>query len=216
MPDLLWYSLLALTGLLLLPVIVLALPGMRAGGLIALVRAETGFFNAVSKSVGQTVAWLTLAMVLLQFLVVVLRYVYGVSFIAMQESILYAHGLMFTLAAAYTLLMDGHVRVDIFHEKMGPKAAAMVDLVGTLIFLVPFMLVILYYSWSYVADAWRIHEGSRESSGLAYIYLLKTVLLVFAGLLLTQGVALAGKSALLLKGIQIGDAQTGEVQNGPH
>ncbi len=166
----------------------------------ALVARQVKALSFVNSVVGTTVAWLTLAMVVIQFSVVVMRYVYGVNSIALQESVLYAHGVMFTLAAGYTLLADGHVRVDVFYSKLSPKMRAAVDLVGTFVFLIPFMLMILHFAWPYVANAWQIHEGSRESSGLAYIYVLKTVLLIFPALVLAQGIALAGQSALTLAG----------------
>lgn len=157
----------------------------------------TGFSNAV----GKTVTWLVVAMVLVQFAVVVMRYVFGVNFIALQESVLYAHGTLFMLASAYTLLQGGHVRVDIFYANLSPRGKAWVDLLGTTFFLVPLMLLILNASWDYVAISWRIHETSRESSGLQWLYLLKTVIMIFAGMMLLQGIAMAGRASLLIAGL---------------
>jgi len=129
-----------------------------------------------------------------------MRYVFGFNSIALQESVIYAHAIMFMLGSAYTLLAGGHVRVDIFYHSMSERRKAWVDFLGTLFLLVPFMLLILNSSWNYVEGAWRTLEGSRESSGLPYVYLLKSVILGFAGLMLLQGVSVAGRAALVLSG----------------
>ncbi len=198
MPASIWYPTLILTGLLGLPVLTLALGLSRNSAIANLVKRQTAIISRFSHSVGITVAWLVVVMVLIQFTVVVMRYVFGVNSIALQESVLYAHGIMFMLASAYTLLIDGHVRVDIFHAKLSPRGAAWIDLLGTVFFLVPLMLLILNSSWNYVEMSWRIHEGSRESSGIQAVYLLKTVIMIFAGMMLLQGIALAGKASLIL------------------
>lgn len=200
MPDTYWYPVLYAVAALMMPVILLLLPFGDGGRVTALVSAEVKALSRLNRIVGSVVGWLALYMVVAQFVVVVLRYVYGFNSIGLQESVLYAHGILFTLAAGYTLLADGHVRVDIFYSNLSPRMKALVDLIGTLLFLIPFMLTILYFSWTYVANAWSIHEGSRESSGLPYMYALKTVLLIFPALLLAQGIALAGQSALTLTG----------------
>ncbi len=200
MPEPLWYAILALTAAFGLPVLALAVFGARASRLAPLVAKQSAAISWLSTSVGVTVAWLVLFMVLVQFAVVVMRYVFGFNSIALQESILYAHGAMFMLASAYTLFIGGHVRVDIFYHAMNTRNQAWVDLLGTALFLVPFMLLVLNFSWNYVEISWRIHEASRETSGLPGVFLLKTVILVFAGLMLLQGMALAGKAALFISG----------------
>ena len=200
MPGTLWYPVLILVAILALPVLALGLLGHRARGLNALVRWQSKVISWLSTTVGVTVAWATLFMVLAQFSVVVMRYVFGFNSIGLQESVIYAHGIMFMLASAYTLLMGGHVQVDIFYHKMSDRSKAWVDFAGTFLLLVPVMLLILYFSWNYVESAWRSLEGSRESSGLPYVYLLKSVILGFAALMLLQGIAKAGRAALVLAG----------------
>lgn len=153
-----------------------------------------------STIVGQATAWLALVMVLVQFLVVVLRYVFGLGFIWMQESIVYMHGVLFMVGAGYTLLNDGHVRVDVFYREASPQRKALINLLGTVLFLLPFCILILWVSWPYVFNAWRVMEGSKETSGLQGIYLLKSVILVFGGLVILQGVAIIARSILTLTG----------------
>jgi len=153
----------------------------------------------VSELTGQFTAWFTLFIVLITFIVVILRYVFDIGSIALQESITYFHAFVFMLGAAYTLKHEGHVRVDIFYRKMSKIKKAWVDLLGTLFLLFPVCLFILYSSWEYVITSWRLHEGSAEAGGLAYVYILKTTLIIMPLLILIQGIAIALKNLLLIK-----------------
>jgi len=149
---------------------------------------------------GRSIAWLTLAMVLITFLIVVLRYAFSLGWIAMQESVVYLHAVVFMLGAGYTLKQNKHVRVDIFYEKMNTRAKAWVDLSGALLLLIPFCLFIIYISWNYVSLSWSLLEGSRDAGGLPAVFLLKTTIPIMAGLLMLQGVAQALRSVLVLRG----------------
>ena len=136
---------------------------------------------------------------LVEFAVVVMRYAFGMGSIRLQESVLYAHAALFMLAAAWTLQVDGHVRVDIFYGQAKPRTRAVVDLVGAIVFLLPFAIVLMLLSIPYVARSWAILERSRESSGLPFVYLLKTLIPLFALLIGLQGVAQAIRAALVLR-----------------
>ena len=156
--------------------------------------------DAISEWTGRAVAWLTLGMVLVTFLVVILRYAFNLGWIAMQESVTYMHILVFMVAAAYTLKHDGHVRVDIFYRKLTPRGKAWIDLLGSLVLLLPTCGYILWVSWDYVGASWAVLESSRETGGIPGVFLLKTVILIMAGLLLLQGVAQGIRSLLVLLG----------------
>jgi TRAP-type mannitol/chloroaromatic compound transport system permease small subunit len=156
----------------------------------------------VAESVGNTAAWLALALVLVTFAVVVLRYLFQVGWIAMQESILYLHASLFLLGAAYTLKKDGHVRVDIFYRGFTARRKALVDLLGSLFLLLPVCSFLLWVSWDYVASAWALREGSPESGGLPFVYLLKTLIPLAALLLILQGVSQALTSLGTLSGAE--------------
>lgn len=145
--------------------------------------------ETVTKFSGKIISWLTLFMVLTTFLVVVLRYVFDYGLIAMQESITYMHACIFLLGAAYTLQQNAHVRVDIFYQKFSKKGRAWIDLFGSLFLLTPTMLFIFIISWEYVGDSWSVLETSREAGGLPGVFLLKSVILVMASLMLLQGLA---------------------------
>ena len=156
----------------------------------------------IAETVGNTAAWLALALVLVTFAVVVLRYLFQLGWIAMQESILYLHASLFLLGAAYTLNRDGHVRVDIFYRGFSPRGKALVDLLGSLLLLLPVCSFLLWVSWDYVAGAWALREGSPEAGGLPFVYLLKTLIPLAAALLILQGVSQALASLSTLAGVE--------------
>jgi len=154
----------------------------------------------LNTKIGGAAAWLCLAVVAIQFAVVVLRYLFGIGSIWLQESIVYSHAAMFLLVAAWTLKNEGHVRVDIFYASASPRRKALVDLCGALVLLIPFAAAILYFSWPYVARSWAIMEGSREASGLPLVFVLKTLIPVFAAMLILQGIAQAIRAVAVLSG----------------
>jgi TRAP-type mannitol/chloroaromatic compound transport system permease small subunit len=156
--------------------------------------------DRLNDAVGRGVAWLTLAMVLITFAVVLLRYVFAIGWVWMQESYVWLHGIVFMLGAGYTLLHQGHVRVDIFYRDAAPRRKALVDLFGSLLLLLPVVGLIFWVSLDYVADSWARLEESREAGGMPGLFLLKTVILGFCVLLGLQGLSLAGRSLLVLRG----------------
>jgi len=129
-----------------------------------------------------------------------MRYAAGVGLIWLQESINWMHSLVFLLGAAYTLKADEHVRVDVFYRGMSERRKAVINLAGTILFLLPLCAFLLVESWQYVATSWRIAERSREAGGLPMIYLLKTVIPVMAVLLALQGLSMALRAVLRLRG----------------
>jgi len=155
--------------------------------------------DGLSNLLGRIFSWLTLTMVIVMAAIVVLRYVFQIGSIALQESIIYINALIFTFGVAYTLKDQGHVRVDIFYSRINEKKRAWVDLFGSLLFLVPSTCFIIWISWDYVAVSWRIREGSAESSGLPFVYFLKAVILVLPALLLLQGISEIVKSISVIK-----------------
>ncbi|GAA0698141.1 TRAP transporter small permease subunit [Marinobacterium maritimum] len=162
----------------------------------ALVRLLDGF----SEWTGRLIAWLTLLMVVVTFVVVVMRYVFEQGNIALQESVIYMHSFVFLLGAAYTLKHDGHVRVDIFYRPLGEKGKAWINLFGTLCLLLPVCVFLFWISWEYVATSWELKEGSQEAGGIAYRYILKSALLVMPAMMVLQGVTELLRNLLVLTG----------------
>lgn len=156
--------------------------------------------DALNEWIGRAVAWCAPALVLTAFSVVLLRYGLGIGSAALQEAVSYLHAILFMAGAAWTLRHDGHVRVDIFYRRFGPRGRAAVNLLGSLFLLIPVCAFILWSSLDYVAASWSIREGSREAGGLPFLWLLKTLIPVSAALLLLQGISLALHSLRALTG----------------
>jgi TRAP-type mannitol/chloroaromatic compound transport system permease small subunit len=156
--------------------------------------------DRLNAAIGRAMAWAVLFVVLVQFLVVVLRYALGIGSIWLSESILYGHAALFMLVSAWTLRQGGHVRVDVFYADASPRTKALIDLLGALLLLLPFMLVLAWFSIPYVARSWATLEHSRETSGLPAVFLLKTLIPVFAVLMALQGIAQAIRAAGVLAG----------------
>ena len=135
---------------------------------------------------GRGVAWLTLIMTMLIFAVVLLRYGFNLGWIWLQESVTYLHALVFMIAAAWAFQTDDHVRVDIFYRDRSERYRLAVNLAGTVLFVVPFSIFLLYIGWDYVAASWVNREASREAGGLPLVWLLKTLILALPALLLLQ------------------------------
>jgi len=163
-------------------------------------RFVAGLIDSLNEWVGRTVSWLALVIVLVQFLIVVGRYVFGIGSIWVQELIVYMFGFLFMLGAAYTLRHDGHVRVDILYREATPRTKAIVNLTGSILFLIPVCALIFWVAWPYVMQSWSIWEGSQEASGIPARYLQKTAILAFAVLMALQGLALGIRSVLVLRG----------------
>ncbi len=136
---------------------------------------------------GRTLSWLTLFMVLATFVIVILRKFFDLGWIWMQESVTWMHAMVFMLAAAYTLQNEEHVRVDIFYTNFSPKKRAIVNLCGVFFLLLPLCAFIVWSSWDYVSESWRINETSWQAGGIAFLYLLKTIIPLTAILLALQG-----------------------------
>ena len=151
--------------------------------------------------IGRSVAWLTLVMVLVTFAIVVLRYLFDLGWIWLQESVTWMHAAVFMLAAAYTLASEEHVRVDIFYRNFSARKRALVDALGSLLLLIPFAVFIIYTSWDYVVASWSIRESSAEAGGLIYPFpsLLKTLIPAMAAMLILQAVTMVAGATLQLR-----------------
>jgi TRAP-type mannitol/chloroaromatic compound transport system permease small subunit len=150
--------------------------------------------------IGRLFAWLTLVAVVLCFTVVVQRYLLSTTQLWMQDLYVWLNGAMFMTVAGYTLLVEGHVRVDILYRPASPRRKAMMDLAGVLLFLLPFCTVVWLWSYEYVQRSWLFHEGSANPGGMPGLFILKTFILVFVVLVGLQGIAMALRSVLVLAG----------------
>ena len=146
--------------------------------------------NNLNIKIGRLFSWLLLLMVLLTCLIVVLRYLFNIGFIWMQELVRFFYAAVFLICAAYTLAEDAHVRVDIFYSKLSLKKKCIVNILGSLIFLMPVCYITFYYSYSYVINSWSQLEGSLEERGLHAVFIMKTFIWIFAFMLFAQGISI--------------------------
>lgn len=147
--------------------------------------------DALTEFSGKAVSWLVLAMVVLIVYDVTMRYWFQSGSVALQELEWHLFALLFLIGMAYTHKHDGHVRVDIVFRSrlLNDRQRALINVLGTVCFLIPFCVVVLVSSWPFVYNAWLFSETSPDPGGLAHRFLIKSALLVGFGLLLLQGIA---------------------------
>ncbi len=150
--------------------------------------------DCFTQRLGLTLGYVCLVMALLMLIIVVLRDGFNWGSIALQEAVMYLHGCLFMLGAAYALQQDAHVRVDIFYRGFSARGKAWVDALGTVLFLIPFCVLVFWGSLAYVGESWAGFESSPEPGGIPAVYLLKTLIPVFAVLLLLQGLVQGAKA----------------------
>ena len=154
--------------------------------------------DRLNAAAGRFAAWLLFAVLALQLAVVLLRYVFGIGSVALQEAVTYAHASAFLLAAGWVLLVEGHVRVDVLYGHLSPRGRAWIDVCGALGLLIPFALTVAWLAIPYVARSAAVLERSRDPGGLPAVYALKAMIVVFALLFALQGLALALRAAATL------------------
>ena len=149
----------------------------------------SNFFNSINKYAGYVCAFLVVLMTVNVFIVVFLRYLFGISFIWLQETYVWMHAYIFMAGAGFTYLNDAHVRIDIIYRSSSKIYKAIVDLVGNIFLLMPFLYIIWSYSFPFVLKSFQINEVSREAGGLPMLFLLKAAILIFAFLLFIQALS---------------------------
>lgn len=147
------------------------------------------FMDNMTMRIGHAVSWMTLIMVLVTMYDLIMRYIFKAGSIWIQEAEWHLFAANFMLAASWTLLNNGHVRVDLFYVKFSARTKAWVDLAGSILFLLPYCVLIVYASIPFVADSWALWEGSSDPGGLPARYLLKSVIPLTFILLILQGVS---------------------------
>ncbi|MCF6268743.1 MAG: TRAP transporter small permease subunit [Melioribacteraceae bacterium] len=157
------------------------------------------FIDKTNATIGKYTSWLTTALVLVVVFDVVTRYVFNESSVAIQELEWHLFAILFLMGAAFTLQNDNHVRVDLFYSKFGVKQKAWLNIAGTIVFLIPFTLLIIYASHNYVLNSFALNESSPDPGGLPARYILKAFIPISFTLLLLQSFSLLFKSILEIK-----------------
>ena len=160
----------------------------------------TGSIDFINEWVGRGVAWTTFGLVLVVFTDVVMRYLFNTSYVFTQELEWHIFSFIFLVGAGYTLLHDGHVRVDIFYQVVGPKAQAWINLVGVIFFLIPGCYLIIQTSTEFALSSWDVLEGSSDPGGIPFRFIIKGFIPLGFLLLLLQGISLGIKSLLVITG----------------
>lgn len=157
----------------------------------------------INEWVGRGVAWAALGLVLVVFTDVVMRYLFNTSFVFVQEMEWHIFSFIFLVGAGYTLLHDGHVRVDIIYQSLGPKGQAWINFIGVILFLIPGCYLVIKTSGAFTLNAWDVLEGSPDPGGIPLRFIIKSFIPVGFSLLLLQGVSLGIKSLLVLVGAEV-------------
>ena len=176
-----------------------------------------GRLDRLASFSGRVLGWFTLAMVLVQSLVVALRYGFDGGSLALQDAVVYLHGAAFMLGLAYALQAGAHVRVDVFYRTLSARGKAWVDAVGCLIFLLPLCTFIGVGSWQFAANSWAVWESSASADGLGGVFLLKSLMPLAAATLALQGVAQFARAlhTLMLSEHRSGNAESLALQAAP-
>jgi len=156
------------------------------------------FADGLNERVGTIVSWLTTVLVIVVCYDVFTRYLLKNSLVAVQELQWHLFALIFLIGAAYSLKHDKHVRVDVFYSQFSPRKQAWINFIGSLLFLIPFCIIVIISSQTFVANAFRIGEISPDPGGLPARWILKAAIPIGFVLLLIQGLALACRSLLTI------------------
>ncbi|SFF40416.1 TRAP transporter small permease subunit [Thermoflexibacter ruber] len=154
--------------------------------------------DALNERIGRITAWLTTLLVLLFCYDVLMRYVFNATNVAIFELEWHLFAIIFLVGAGYTLKHDRHVRVDVLYAKFPPKKKAYINLLGCLLFLLPFCFIIFKGAIPYIQLSWRIGEGSSDAGGLPYRFVIKSFMFLGFALLSLQAISMAFKSLLII------------------
>ena len=144
----------------------------------------------IINSLGKFISLMIPTMTILMIVIIVARYFLGIGLTGIQELVMYMHALVFLGCAGYVQYKDEHVRVDLIYRGSSDKYKSVINILGSLFFLIPFCLITYSTSFPYVERSWKILEGSPETSGLNAVFLLKTALIIFPLLLLIQAISI--------------------------
>lgn len=175
-------------------------PVLHAAPVASAVRLLARRIDAFQDLFGRAVSWLMLLMVLVVFTDVILRYVLNMSFVFTQELEWHLFGMVYLLAAGYTMLYDEHVRVDILYSRWSPRRKAWTDFVLYLIFFYPAAIMILITTWPFVKSSILVLEGSPDPGGIPLRFLLKSVIIIGFLLLVLQAFSQTIKSYFVARG----------------
>jgi len=175
--------------------------------MVNLLKVFCGAIDSTNEAVGRMVSWVSLLLVLVVFVDVVMRYLFRTSFVFTQELEWHLFAFIFLIGAGYTLLHDGHVRVDIIYQRLSVKGRAWVNLIGVILFLIPGCWLVISTSWKFVGNSFSVMEGSPDPGGIPYRFIIKGTMTVGYALLLLQGLSMGLHALLQLLGVEAGEEE---------
>jgi len=175
--------------------------------MVNLLKVFCGAIDSTNEAVGRMVSWVSLLLVLVVFVDVVMRYLFKTSFVFTQELEWHLFAFIFLIGAGYTLLHDGHVRVDIIYQRLSVKGRAWVNLIGVILFLIPGCWLVISTSWKFVGNSFSVLEGSPDPGGIPYRFIIKGTMTVGYALLLLQGLSMGLHALMQLLGVEAGEEE---------
>jgi TRAP-type mannitol/chloroaromatic compound transport system permease small subunit len=170
--------------------------------MVNMLKGFCGVIDRSNEAVGRMVSWVSLLLVLVVFVDVVMRYLFKTSFVFTQELEWHLFAFIFLIGAGYTLLHDGHVRVDIIYQRLGTRGRAWVNLIGVIFFLIPGCYLVISTSWNFVGNSFSMLEGSPDPGGIPYRFIVKGTMTVGYALLLLQGISMGLHALLQILGVE--------------
>lgn len=170
--------------------------------MVNMLKGFCGVIDRSNEAVGRMVSWVSLLLVLVVFVDVVMRYLFNLSFVFTQELEWHLFAFIFLIGAGYTLLHDGHVRVDIIYQRLNTRGRAWINLIGVIFFLIPGCYLVIVTSWHFVSNSFSMLEGSPDPGGIPYRFIVKGTMTVGYALLLLQGISMGLHSLLQILGVE--------------
>ena len=157
------------------------------------------FIENITERTGKAISWLSLLLVLLICADVFMRYVFDFTLIWVIELEIYFFAFLFLIGSAYAFKHDKHVRVDVFYQNKSEKGKAWINLIGGVLFLLPWCLIVIWVSYNYAWFSLQMNEGSPQPGGLPALYILKFSICIAFILLLMQAIASILKSLIIIR-----------------
>ena len=145
--------------------------------------------DKVIDNIAKILTYLLVSMIILVFITVIIRYMLNISYVALQELVMYFHALIFMFGVSYALKEKSHVKIDIIYNSLSKKNQYFISMLGTIIFIIPTSLFITYSSIDMVTQSWSLLEGSSEAGGLDLVFILKSVIPITGILIFLQALS---------------------------
>ena len=145
--------------------------------------------DKLTDNIANGLLYILIALILLVFFTVFFRYVFNMSYIIIQEIIMYLHALIFMFGISYALKENSHVKIDVLYNTLNKRIQRVISIAGLVSFILPTALFIIYISIDMVTQSWMILEGSSEAGGLNLVFILKSLIPISGVLIFLQGIS---------------------------